>query len=177
MAEEHFDILDDKGNITGEMRSRSDVHGKGLLHKSVHVWLLNSKKELLLQKRSLNDHAYPGLWDISASGHISAGQTSLEAARSETKDELGINLPDTAFKHLFTIEERVILHNGTLINNEFQDVYLVNSDVDPSTFNLQKEEVGEIKWIPVEEFKLLTEGDTIVPHEKEHRKLLKFLDQ
>ena len=37
MTEEHFDILDDEGELTGEIRSNSDAHGKGLIHRTAHV--------------------------------------------------------------------------------------------------------------------------------------------
>ena len=179
MTEEHFDILDDKGELTGEIRSKSDAHGKGLIHRTAHVWLLNPKKELLLQKRSLNKTAYPGLWDISAAGHISAGQTSLEAAKRETEEELGLSLPDSTFKYLFTVEEHIILNNGTYINNEFQDVYLVHLETEPQKLNLQHEEVDEARWIPIGEFKswVSGKGEPVVPHEEEYRKLLEFLSQ
>jgi isopentenyldiphosphate isomerase len=79
---EYLDILDNNGNKTGETRSYDEVHEKGLIHRTVHVWILNSKKELLVQKRSKDRRAHPDYWDISAAGHISAGQTSLEAAQS-----------------------------------------------------------------------------------------------
>jgi len=179
MTEEHFDILDDKGKLTGEIRSNSDTHGKGLIHRTAHVWLLNPKKELLFQKRSLNKTAYPGLWDISAAGHISAGQTSLEAAKRETEEELGLSLPDSAFKYLFTVEERIVLNNGTYINNEFQDVYLVHLETMPQKLNLQPEEVDEVRWISVKEFKswINGKGEPLVSHKEEYRKLLEFLNK
>lgn len=38
-------------------------------------------RDILIQKREKNRVAYPGYWDISASGHVSAGESSLEAAQ------------------------------------------------------------------------------------------------
>src|SRR3989344_1498741 len=101
---EYLDILDENGELTGQTVAYDVAHQKGILHKAVHVWLLNSKGELLIQKRSANKEAYPNQWEISASGHVSAGQTSLEAARRETKEELGLDLPDQAFQYLFTLK-------------------------------------------------------------------------
>lgn len=46
------------------------------------------------------------MWDISVGGHISAGQTSLEAAKRETAEELGQILSDKAFTFLFTIRQQ-----------------------------------------------------------------------
>lgn len=47
--EELLDILDENGNLI-DVKTRADAHAKGLWHKSVHVWVINSKNEILLQK-------------------------------------------------------------------------------------------------------------------------------
>lgn len=36
MPEEYLDVLDEKGNLTGEKKLRSEIHAKGLWHKVVH---------------------------------------------------------------------------------------------------------------------------------------------
>ncbi len=175
--EEFLDILDTEGKKSGESKSYDEAHRTGLIHRTVHVWFLNSKNELLLQKRSANKRAYPNFWDISAAGHISAGQTSLEAAKRETEEELGLALPDSMFEYLSSVEEHIVLNNGTYVNNEFQDVYLVHSDVDLSELRLPADEVSEVRWVGIEEFKLWMKGkgEKLVPHEEEYALLLNRL--
>lgn len=177
--EERFDILNEKGEKTGEVRTTKDAHLFGLIHRTVHVWFLNSKGQLLLQKRAKNKTAWPGYWDISAAGHISSGQSSLEAAQRETQEELGVLLPPTDFHFLFTLEDHAILNNGTYINNEFNDVYLVHCDLDLSEFKLIDGEVEKIYWISQEEFKkwIKGKGELLTPHEEEYKKLLEYIAQ
>lgn len=176
--EEYIDILNEKGEKTGESRSYQDVHRDGLLHRAVDVWFRNSQGELLLQKRSANKQAYPDYWDISVAGHVSARETSLEAAKRETEEELGLTLPDSAFEYLFTVEEHAVLNNDTYINNEFQDVYLVRSDAHISELKLPVEEVAEVRWISIAELRSWIEGsgEKLVPHEEEYSLLLKRLN-
>ncbi len=58
------------------------MHADGDYHGAVHVWIyVESTGELLLQKRADRKDSWPGLWDISSAGHISAGDTSLITAR------------------------------------------------------------------------------------------------
>jgi len=72
---------------------RSLVHGNpSLIHRSVHVLILNSVGKLLLQKRSIHKDTQPGKWDTSVGGHVGYGQSYLEAAHRETEEELGIKL-------------------------------------------------------------------------------------
>lgn len=177
MAEEYLDILNDNGEPTGESRAYNDAHREGLIHRTAHVWFVNSKKQILLQKRASNKRAYPDYWDISASGHISAGQTSLEGAQMETKEELGLSLSDNAFVFLCTLKENIILNQGTYVNNEFQDVYVVHMDIELSQMH-SDDEVSELKWVGFEEFKLMSKDEKymLVPHAEEYNKLIKYIE-
>lgn len=61
---------------------RGAVHRDGDYHRAVHVWIYaESTQELLLQKRSDCKDSWPGQWDISSAGHISAGDASLVSAQ------------------------------------------------------------------------------------------------
>jgi hypothetical protein len=57
----------------GATKRRGDVHRDGDWHRSVHVWLVDGDGRLLLQQRSVHKDTFPGRWDVSAAGHISAG--------------------------------------------------------------------------------------------------------
>ena len=51
---EIIEIVDENGIFTGEMMSREEAHTKNLLHNEIAVFIINNKKQLLLQKRSAN---------------------------------------------------------------------------------------------------------------------------
>jgi isopentenyl-diphosphate delta-isomerase type 1 len=176
---EYLDILNDKGEKTGESVPYTDVHTKGLIHRAVHMWIMNSKRELLLQRRSPNKGSYPNHWDISAAGHVSAGQSSVEAAQREMEEELGLELPNSAFRYLFSVEQHIVINNGTYINNEFNDVYLVLLDKNIEEMKIQKEEVAELKWITVDNLKklLIDKKEPIVDHDEEYKLLFEILKQ
>ncbi|PPD72659.1 hypothetical protein GOBAR_DD30432 [Gossypium barbadense] len=86
-----------------------DVHRDGDYHKAVHVWIFaESTQELLLQKRADCKDSWPGLWDISSAGHISAGDSSLITAQRELQEELWVILPKDAFELIFVFLEECI---------------------------------------------------------------------
>jgi isopentenyldiphosphate isomerase len=175
--EEQIDILNEKGEKTSEVRDKKDVHRLGLIHRHSHVYFLNSKEEILLQKRAKNKKAYPGLWDASASGHVSSGQSSIEGIQRETMEELGQSLPLSAFLYLFTDRENMILNNGTHTENAYNDIYLVHFGAPLEKFILPIDEVEEVRWISKEEFEkwVQGEGEPLTPHHKEYKKLLEYL--
>nr|GEU34674.1 NUDIX hydrolase 3 [Tanacetum cinerariifolium] len=156
--EEEFDILTKTGLKTGFSKPRSAVHRDGDYHQAVHVWIFaESTQQLLLQKRADCKDSWPGLWDISSAGHVSAGDTSLITARRELEEELGVILPNDAFELLFVFLQECVTNDGKFIDNEFDDVYLVTT-LDPiplEAFTLQESEVSAVTYISVEEYKHL----------------------
>ncbi len=87
---EYFDILDKNGRKTGKTKLRKEVHKDGDWHGSVDIWILNDKKEILLQKRAKDKDSFPSLWELSCSGHIAAGEKNIKAAIRELEEEVGI---------------------------------------------------------------------------------------
>jgi len=92
-ADEEFDVVDSNDQVIGRA-SRAEVHGRGLLHRAVHVVLFNKKGEILLQRRSPWKDTHPGLWDSSAAGHLDVGEDYGSAALREMREELGVGAHD-----------------------------------------------------------------------------------
>jgi len=59
--------------------------------KAAMVVLINDKDEVLLLKRSLGPHWMPGKWALPG-GHIEEGETPLDAAIRETKEETNLDI-------------------------------------------------------------------------------------
>ncbi|KAG7652301.1 NUDIX hydrolase domain [Arabidopsis thaliana x Arabidopsis arenosa] len=170
MAEEHFDVLTKSGEKTGVSKPRGEVHRDGDYHRAVHVWIfVETSQQLLLQLRSDDKDSWPGQWDISSAGHISAGDPSLISAQRELHEELGVKLPKDAFEKIFVFLQECVTNDGKFINNEFNDVYLVTilHPIPLEAFTLQKEEVSAVKYVPYEEYRnfLAKEDPAYVPYD------------
>ena len=96
--EEMLDTFDINGKFVG-VKSRSFCHSEkpGVYHKPVWIWIVNSKGEILVQKRALTKKKSPGKWDMPSAGHISAGESCLLGCIRETKEELGIEVKKEDF--------------------------------------------------------------------------------
>ena len=58
-------LVDDKNRVIGKA-PRNICHGNpALVHRSVHIIVVNSKNMILLQKRSKNKDVQPGKWDTT----------------------------------------------------------------------------------------------------------------
>jgi isopentenyl-diphosphate delta-isomerase type 1 len=86
---EYFDVIDEHDNVKDTKPGKECVK-LGLLHRAVVIFLFDYNGMVYIQKRANNLPFYPGYWSASCTGHVSAGESYLEAARRETKEELGI---------------------------------------------------------------------------------------
>ena len=76
----------------------------------IHELKTEKGYDLLLQKRSKEKDSFPGCYDISSAGHISAGDEPLETALRELEEELGIKAEPEQLK-------KVCMHEGSMNGN------------------------------------------------------------
>ena len=88
MIEEYLDIVDENDNVIGR-DTRKAVHANYMIHRGIHIFVVNSKDQILIQKRSTNKDYYPGYYDISVGGQVSSGESYEETAKRELFEELG----------------------------------------------------------------------------------------
>ena len=125
-ANELWDVYDENRNRTGRLHRRGDPLPKGEYHLVVYVWMLNSRGEFLLTKRSPNK-GFPNMWE-STGGSALAGDDSLTAAMREVKEETGLTLDPGKGRVLFTLQG----------DNYFSDVWLFRQDFDLADVVLQE---------------------------------------
>ncbi|HEY4482590.1 MAG TPA: NUDIX domain-containing protein [Candidatus Paceibacterota bacterium] len=177
MQEELIDVTDEQGNKTGEVRAKSQVHKLGLWHRTIFIYIMNSKGNLLLQQRALVKESSPGFWDAPVAGHISAGQTSIEAAKREALEELGLALLDSELEYFGVHREQSVQKGGAYVNNEFHDLYLVRKDLQIGDLKLQVEEVAQVRWVSLADLhKMVSEKDPTLLHHNQYALLFARLD-
>ena len=176
MREESYDIMDGSGKYTGRTKPRGLVHRDGDWHRTAHIWVMNFADELLLQRRSPKKDSFPNMLDVSAAGHISAGETPIEGALRELKEELGISANPTDLNLLGTVKMQSVQPN--YFNNEFVDIYLYHTSLSADQMTPQPDEVAEIFFVPLAELKhMVQEKDPeLLAHDVEYELLFKYLD-
>lgn len=151
---EYFDVLNEKGSFTGEVKSREECHSKGLWHRVVVLFVLSTdNSKVLLQQRSNNKKLCPGLWDITSGGRVLEGELGWEAVLRETKEEIGIDINKNEIEFIgSTISENI---KDDIINRHFNEYYIAHKNIDIKDITLDKEEVQDIKWFTKEEIQKL----------------------
>lgn len=163
---ELIDVLDENGVKTGRVATREKVHREGLWHRVIVVAILNDRNEILLQQRSHNKEKNPDLWDISAAGHISAGQDSLSAAAREINEEVSVNLgrhisiSDFRYMLSYRVEET---YGDDMIDRQFCDFFVLRQPgLKLNDVKVQTSEVQAVKLCTMSELRNLIDEHKII---------------
>ena len=163
-------VVDKNGNFTGEIFDREYIHDNNLLHNEVSVFILNSNKEILLQKRSMTKKFNPGKWGLCA-GHVSYDETLEDAALREIKEEIGL---DIGLGDLNPIGDKLVLlyDKGAHITYH----YYIKVDKSSDDFIIQKEELSEVKWFLIDDvLKMIKSKDNSITLKENRVDLLESL--
>lgn len=173
--EEMIDVLDENGIKTGEILARKEVHKKGIWHRVIVVAIIDNNNQILMQQRSYKKDANPGKWDISVAGHISAGQTSLEAAIREVEEEVGIYLKGEDLQYIFTTKNESIPKEDHIARH-FYDFYIAKiNKINIENITLQESEVENAKLVNKEEFKYMLEHENMVKRDDIYKAILEYI--
>jgi len=150
---ELLDIWDASGKPTGQVLEKSIAHQKGLFHPTVHVWFYTSTPSVLLQKRGANKETFPNLWDVSVAGHVSSGESILDGALREIKEEIGLQLKLDDLL-LIDVRKNINQFSNGIIDCEFQHVFLSELKTGVKDLVIQKEEVDDVRLFSFEEMEI-----------------------
>ncbi|MBQ6884129.1 MAG: NUDIX domain-containing protein [Clostridia bacterium] len=165
---EKWDILNADGEFVGKTTLRGKCNMKpGEYHLVVHIWVLSSRGDILIQRRSENKKLMPGEWAATGGAAIS-GEDSYTAANRELYEELGIPSNKHNLKKIARIKRR----------NSLLDIWFITTDIPSEKLRLQKDEVAEAQWITREEFVDMIENGNFHNYGKDYFDLiLKTIDE
>lgn len=154
LSEELFDVCTPQGVPTGATVPRSQAHREGLWHRSAHLWLVDSRKtRVLLQRRHPDKETDPGRWDIAVAGHLSAGQSPLEAVVREAEEELGLRLDPSTLAFLSATPKEYV--EPSFVDREWQHTFAGTWEGELTSLVLQPEEVVEVCWFDLDAYRRL----------------------
>lgn len=179
---ELIDVLDENGVRTGEVATRDEIHQKGLWHRIAVVAVVDAHDHILLQQRAEGKLTNPGKWDITAAGHIDAGETSLTTAEREVAEEVGIEVSDAwsvkdfHFVLSFRKESSYMLAGEKFFDKQYFDCFLLRRPkIDTNKLVLQTSEVQAVKLCNIGEFEQMIVDGAIVNRRPFYDELIRII--
>ena len=147
---------------TNRVITRGDDIPKNLYHLVVHVCIFNAKNQMLIQQRQTFKKGWPNMWDITVGGSAMIGENSRQAAMREVAEELGLKIDLEKTPPVIT----------KYFSEGFDDIYILEKEMDISDLKLQYEEVQAIKWAGIEEILDMIGLKKFIPYDES---LIQFL--
>lgn len=148
-TDEILDIVDSNNHVIGK-DNREETHKKGLLHRAVMVFIINSKGQIFLQQRSGQKANHPLAWDVSCAEHVQMGESFKDAALRGIEEELGITVSLERIRLIHRQDNKYLSSGGYIFDNElgetFKGFYDGEITLDPS-------EVSNGKFVSLKEIK------------------------
>lgn len=132
-------LVDEKDREIGT-EFKMKAHREGKLHRAFSIFIFDSQKNLLLQKRASQKYHSGGLWSNTCCSHPRAGETLDEAAHRRLKEEMGF---DCDLQKISSFIYKVNLGGG-LMEHEFDYVLIGSFDGKPK---INTQEVEDFKWV------------------------------
>ena len=127
---------------------------EGEYHLVVVALIINSKKEILITKRSATKKAEPLKWELTGGG-VQAGETSLQGILRETSEEIGMR---------FMPEDAIFLKETRKDKNpaDFKDLWLFKNDSPIENIKFEDGEVSDAQWVTIEQFLQMKENKEMI---------------
>lgn len=141
--DEKIDVLDPKTlEKTGVTKLRTAAKEDGDWMATFNVWVIQTQPEpaIVYQLRSPHSTWEPNKLDVSAGGHLSAGEEPLDGVR-EADEELGRSYKK---EDLISLGARKHEENHTLCN-----IFMIEDNADFSEYKLDPEEVTAVFLCPL----------------------------
>lgn len=155
--DEVIDIFDEAMHPLGSAQ-RGRAHREGLWHQTFHCWIWRQDASggyLVFQQRGPDKDLFPNLLDVSAAGHLAAGESVADGVR-EVAEELGLVVPFSALQPLGV--ERSAGRFGGLIDREFCHLFLLRHDVPLDSYRPRIDEVPALVQILLHDVARLLDG-------------------
>jgi isopentenyldiphosphate isomerase len=151
MPEEYLDLVNENDEVIGR-KKRSDIYTEGLSnYRAINLFIVNSKGEMWIPRRTANKNIFPLCLDMSMGGHVKSGETYEEGLKREIEEELNIDIdqtPSETLGHLTPKKDGVSC---------YMNVYKIITNNTP---DYNKEDFIESFWLKPEEIlRLIDEGE------------------
>lgn len=159
---ELWDVYNRDRTKTNKTMIRGDKFERNSYHLVVHACIFNANGQMLIQQRQPFKSGWANLWDITVGGSVISGEGSQAAIERELFEEIGLKIDLQNVRPHLTIN----------FDMGFDDVYLIEREVDTDKLKLQYEEVQRVKWASMDEIYQKIEDGTFIPYYKSLIQLL-----
>ena len=131
------------------VRGEDDTFPDGMYHLVCEVLVRHVDGTYLLMKRDPTKPMFPNMWEATAGGSALQGETDVEGALRELREETGI------------VADKLEFLDKSLGKHCWHVRYLCVTDCDKNSIKLQEGETCDYKWVSAAEVLAMTESELV----------------
>lgn len=139
---EIWDGYREDGTLAGVDLIRDEEIPAGLYHLVCAILVRHKDGDYLLMLRDYHKDIHPGEWESTAGGSALKGESALQCARRELREETGLIARELTEVYFEVYHER----------NALFYCYVCEVDCDKASVTLQEGETIDYKWLSEQEF-------------------------
>jgi isopentenyldiphosphate isomerase len=145
--DEVWDLYDHDMQIVGRAHRR-DVLPPNTYHLAVGCIVFDEQGRVLMQQRSSQKLTHPGLWELGAGGSALRGETGMQAAQRELREEMQLTAQLTTANRF----------SREWFSTWIEEWYAVQLPFALADVHMQASEVAQIKLVPITAARKLLES-------------------
>lgn len=149
---EYWDLFNRNRVWVRNHHKRGDRIPDGLYHIVVHSWVMDYYGNFLISQRQ-NGRTDELMWERTG-GSVLEGESSIEGAKREVREELGIDLAE--------IQPVLIKSERRDKYSDFFDAWLFVVDREKTICKIDNVEVRDFKWVDLPELKSMDNDGLLV---------------
>lgn len=151
---EYWDLLDDKGQPTGQLHRRGRPLPPGAHHLVISVWTIHRQLgKLLITLRAPEKFICPNMWE-NTGGSALAGESSPCAAAREVREETGLSCSP---------QDLTFIRRLATPAQAFVDCYWFMTSAAPDSIRLQAGETVDYAWVDLDEVQRRIQAGLFAP--------------
>lgn len=105
--DEYFPVILSSGIVVGRAAREYCHSGAKPLHPVIHIHIIDRYSRIYLQKRAKHKKIQPGKWDTAVGGHVTYGESLMEAVFREAAEELHFTDFNPIFVEAYEFESEI----------------------------------------------------------------------
>ena len=140
------------------VRGEDDMFPEGMYHLVCEILVRHVDGTYLLMKRDPTKPLYPNMWEATAGGSALKGETDIEGALRELREETGI------------VADKLEFLSKDIGGHCWHVRFLCVTDCDKNSIKLQEGETCDFKWVSAQEVLAMSESELVGWQMKKHIK-------
>ncbi len=170
ITEKELEEATEFNEYTSDQKENIIKHKK--FTRTVHVWVVNPKKELLMQKRSDRRIFYPNRWDIALEDNLKEGESVIDGAIRIARKRIKLDVVKEDLEYVGTVRNLKYKYDM-----EFRYIYIMRCNKRINEYIYKTKDIADLRYFNFEKLEEMIKRrkKSIIKHYSEYEMVFQYI--